>query len=70
MPHHVRAEEESLYREGAVVERSAGEGRCWVNIGLKSDCLVERSLKPGLRVTVKGGVRLLSYLIKIINNTH
>ena len=53
MPHHVRAEEESLYREGAVMERSAGEGRCWVNIGLKSDCLVERSLKPGLRVTVR-----------------
>ena len=53
MPHHMRAEEESLYREGAVVERSAGEGKCWVNIGLKTDCLVERSLKPGLRVTVK-----------------
>ena len=53
MPHHMRAEEESLYREGAVMERSAGEGKCWINIGLKSDCLVERSLKPGLRVTVK-----------------
>ena len=53
MPHHVRAEEESLYREGVVLERGAGEGRAWVNIGLKRDCLVERSLKPGLRVTVR-----------------
>jgi len=53
MPHHVRAEEESLYREGVVLEREAGEGRAWVNIGLKRDCLVERSLKPGLRVTMR-----------------
>lgn len=55
MPHHVRAEEESLYREGVVVEREAGAGRCWVNIGLKNDCLVERSLRAGLRVTVRLG---------------
>ena len=53
MPHHVRADEESLYREGVVIERDAGENKCWVNIGLKKDCLLERSLKPGLRVTVK-----------------
>ena len=53
MPHHVRAEEESLYREGVVLEREAGEGKAWVNIGLKRDCLVERSLKPGLRVTMR-----------------
>ena len=53
MPHHVRAEEESLYREGVVLEREAGAGKCWVNIGLKKDCLIERSLKAGLRVTVK-----------------
>ena len=53
MPHHVRADEETLYREGVVLERDAGQDKCWVNIGLKKDCLVERSLKPGLRVTVK-----------------
>ena len=53
MPHHVRAEEESVYREGVVSEREVAQGQSWVNIGLKKDCLVERSLKAGLRVTVK-----------------
>jgi predicted SPOUT superfamily RNA methylase MTH1 len=54
MPHHLRASEESLYREGVVVEREgAKEGTSFVNIGLKTDCLVDRRLKPGLRVTVR-----------------
>jgi len=53
MPHHLRASEESVYREGVVTEREAREGTCWVNIGLKSECLVSSSLKPGLRVTVR-----------------
>ena len=42
-----------MYREGVVTEREAPQGQSWVNIGLKKDCLVERSLKAGLRVTVK-----------------
>jgi len=53
MPHHLRASEESVYREGVVTDREAREGTSWVNIGLKSDCLVPSSLKPGLRVTVR-----------------
>ena len=53
MPHHLRAGEESVYREGVVTEREAREGTSWVNIGLRTECLVTSSLKPGLRVTVK-----------------
>eukprot|EP00090_Calanus_glacialis_P042138 TRINITY_DN74832_c0_g1_i1.p1 TRINITY_DN74832_c0_g1~~TRINITY_DN74832_c0_g1_i1.p1 ORF type:complete len:360 (+),score=135.78 TRINITY_DN74832_c0_g1_i1:35-1114(+) len=53
MPHHLRASEESVYREGVVTEREAREGTSWVNIGLNSECLVTSSLKPGLRVTVR-----------------
>jgi len=53
MPHHLRASEESVYREGVVTDKEAREGTSWVNIGLKSECLVSTSLKPGLRVTVR-----------------
>jgi len=54
MPHHLRASEESVWREGVVIEREGvKEGTSFVNIGLKTDCLVDRRLKPGLRVTVR-----------------
>jgi len=53
MPHHLRATENSLYREGVVTDRPAKEGHSFVNIGLKGDCLVKRSIKPGMRVTVR-----------------
>jgi len=54
MPHHLRAGEESVWREGVVTETAAPrEGSAFVNIGLKTECLVDRALKPGLRVTVK-----------------
>merc|ERR1719430_1878247 len=54
MPHHLRASEESIYREGVVLEREGvKEDTSFVNIGLKTDCLVNRRLKPGLRVTVR-----------------
>jgi len=53
MPHHLRASEESVYREGVVTSKEAREGTSWVNIGLKSECLVSSSLKAGLRVTVR-----------------
>jgi len=54
MPHHLRSSEESIYREGVVLEREGvKEDSSFVNIGLKTDCLVNRRLKPGLRVTVR-----------------
>lgn len=56
-PHHVRADEESAYREGVVVNRPVAvrdgqEGGCWVNIGLKTEAFVPRAIPPGTRVTV------------------
>jgi len=63
-PHHVRADEPVPYREGVVVNRpvassesggSSSEGpvqKCWVNVGLKREVLVDRSIPPGTRVTV------------------
>jgi len=53
MPHHLRVQEDSVYREGIVTSRPAKEGCCFVDIGLKGDCLVKRSIKPGMRVTVR-----------------
>ncbi|XP_023328155.1 putative methyltransferase C9orf114 [Eurytemora carolleeae] len=53
MPHHLRTQESSLYREGIVTDRPAKEGSCFVNIGLKGDCMIKRSIKPGMRVTVR-----------------
>jgi len=54
MPHHLRADEyDSLYREGVVSDWEMKEGQCLVKIGLKADCKVNMSLKPGLRVTVR-----------------
>ncbi len=54
MPHHLRANEDSPYREGAVLDKAPPKK--WgsvVNIGLAKNCLLEKSLQPGTRVTVK-----------------
>lgn len=53
-PHHLRANEDSLYREGIVVDQTVKEGRgSYCNIGLKKPCSIQRLLKPGVRVTVQ-----------------
>ena len=44
---YCRASELSLYREGVVTDRPAKDGCCFVNIGLKAECLVKRTIKPG-----------------------
>lgn len=53
MPHHLRNDEVSIYREGVVTDKGAGEDKCLVNIGLYKYWKIPMSLKPGLRVTVK-----------------
>ena len=52
MPHHVRANEISEYREGVVLENSERSGSL-INVGLKKNCAVDKTLSPGLRVTVQ-----------------
>ena len=52
MPHHLRANEVSEYREGVVLESTEKSGSL-VNIGLKKNCAVDKNLDAGLRVTVQ-----------------
>lgn len=53
-PHHLRADEDSLYREGVTVNRPTKPGMgSWVNIGLKQECITDIALDPGTRVTVR-----------------
>jgi len=53
MPHHLRAGEESLWREGVVVDKPSREGTSLVNIGLNREVLVNRNITAGVRVTVR-----------------
>ena len=54
MPHHLRAFEESLYREGIVKDHKSSSGNCVAFIGLQKECeLDKQDLQAGLRVTVK-----------------
>jgi predicted SPOUT superfamily RNA methylase MTH1 len=55
MPHHLRAFEDCEYREGVVLDKplSKSGGTSFAYIGLKKDCELDKSLKAGLRVTVK-----------------
>uniref|UniRef100_A0A1E1XF05 28S rRNA (uridine-N(3))-methyltransferase n=1 Tax=Amblyomma aureolatum TaxID=187763 RepID=A0A1E1XF05_9ACAR len=53
-PHHLRATEESPYREGIVARLPVKEGSgSYVNCGLSKEVKIDRCLQPGVRVTVK-----------------
>ncbi|XP_037043754.1 putative methyltransferase C9orf114 homolog [Bradysia coprophila] len=53
-PHHLRQQNDFIYREGIVTNKPAKETKgSYVNIGLLNDCLVDKILNAGLRVTVK-----------------
>ncbi|KAL1423660.1 hypothetical protein MTO96_021033 [Rhipicephalus appendiculatus] len=53
-PHHLRATEESPYREGIVARLPVKEGSgSYVNCGLNKEVKIDRCLQPGVRVTVK-----------------
>lgn len=42
------------FREGVVINKPTKTGRgSWVHVGLNHDCLVDKTLTPGLRVTVQ-----------------
>ena len=60
MPHHLRAFEESIYREGIVRQTKSESSIAY--IGLKKDCELDQSIESGSRVTVK----ILSESKKII----
>lgn len=53
-PHHLRLESTFMYREGVVTEKPAKANKgCYINAGLLSDVLVDKTIQPGLRVTIK-----------------
>ncbi|XP_056147191.1 kynurenine--oxoglutarate transaminase 1 [Lampris incognitus] len=53
-PHHMRMDEESVYREGIVVERPCKPGKgSFVNCGMRKEVQIDKQLQPGLRVTVR-----------------
>lgn len=53
-PHHMmHKEDRSMYREGIVIDKPAGDGKCWVDIGTYEDVRIDHPLRPGIRVTIK-----------------
>uniref|UniRef100_A0A8D8LF29 Methyltransferase C9orf114 n=1 Tax=Cacopsylla melanoneura TaxID=428564 RepID=A0A8D8LF29_9HEMI len=51
-PHHLREEDESLYREGITTSKASEDGT-YVEIGLKRPCLIKQRIIPNVRVTLK-----------------
>jgi predicted SPOUT superfamily RNA methylase MTH1 len=52
MPHHMRREDVSLFREGVVSEKPVKDGSL-INIGLSTEAFIEHKIRPGVRVTLK-----------------
>ncbi|XP_044018093.1 putative methyltransferase C9orf114 homolog, partial [Aphidius gifuensis] len=53
-PHHLKQQDESLYREGVVTNKPIKSGHgSQVNVGLLNDVHIDKTLQPGWRVTVK-----------------
>ncbi|CAG8691829.1 25476_t:CDS:2, partial [Dentiscutata erythropus] len=52
-PHHVRQDEKCPFREGVVIDRKIKYGKgSLVNAGLTKHVIIDRSIKPGIRVTL------------------
>lgn len=54
-PHHMRAADQCIYREGVVLDKPVKKGRgSYVNVGLdKVEVQIDKLIQPGVRVTVK-----------------
>ena len=53
-PHHVKADEESPYREGVVLDKPVKHGKgSYVDVGLRKELQCDRQLTAGIRVTVQ-----------------
>jgi predicted SPOUT superfamily RNA methylase MTH1 len=51
-PHHVRAHEQTPYREG-VTNGTGKDGNATADIGLRMPCFLDRPVEEGMRVTVQ-----------------
>ncbi|CAH3017693.1 unnamed protein product, partial [Porites evermanni] len=55
-PHHMKVDDDVPYREGVVLDRPAKSGcGSFVNVGMRKEVRIDKSIKPGVRVTVKMG---------------
>lgn len=53
-PHHLRQDKNFPFREGVTTDKPVkSEEGTFVNVGLLNEVLIDKSLQPGLRVTVK-----------------
>lgn len=53
-PHHLRQDDNFEFREGVTTDKAVKDGKgTYVNAGLLREVLIDKALKPGLRVTVK-----------------
>ncbi|KFM67328.1 hypothetical protein X975_04935, partial [Stegodyphus mimosarum] len=54
IPHHLRVDDESPYREGIILNKPVKEGKgSYAYIGLKKTAIVDKIIEPNVRVTVK-----------------
>ncbi|CAL8318230.1 unnamed protein product [Lota lota] len=54
IPHHMRVDEESEYREGIILDRPTKPGKgSLVNCGMWKEVQIDKKLQTGLRVTVR-----------------
>lgn len=55
-PHHMKVDDDMPYREGVVLDRPVKKGcGSFANVGMRKEVRIDRSIKPGVRVTVKMG---------------
>jgi predicted SPOUT superfamily RNA methylase MTH1 len=55
-PHHMKLEDWCEYREGVVVDKPSPYGTgCLVNVGLRKEVHIERTIKPNVRLTIRLG---------------
>ncbi len=53
-PHHLSVDDDSPYRETAVLDKPVRDGRgSYVNAGLRQDVQIDKQIQPGVRVTVR-----------------
>ena len=52
----MKVDDDMPYREGIVLDRPAKKGcGSFVNVGMRKEVRIDKSIKPGVRVTVKMG---------------
>ena len=53
-PHHTKSDEDSLYREGVVLDKPVKEKKgSFVYVGLLKEVQIDKKITPGVRVTVE-----------------